>query len=62
MKAVHNLQEKRFITPLLEVTTASILENPFDKYLTEEHGQAGGSFQQFLEICNREVIKYAQNK
>lgn len=63
MKTLHNWQEQQFSAPFLEFTASQgALENPFDKYLLEEHGQDGGSFQQFLELCNREVIKYTQNK
>ena len=62
MKLVTDKQETRLITPSIRFTKQS--QDPlsdtsqyFQDLLLEDHNAKGGSFPQFIEYCNREVIK-----
>ena len=62
MKLATQMQEENFLTPALTISCTSVdqVEDPFSQYLLEEHNKDGGSFQHFIETCNREVVRSSQ--
>jgi len=62
MNIANAIQEQRLITPELIISETSALSvtDYFDQFLIEEHGKEGGSFVQFIEGCNREVVRSAK--